>query len=244
MQVVTGIVIAIAINIIMNINGASSLALVRLMHLVSPSLPIGSFTYSQGIEWAVEQGWIKSVHDLQGWLLSQLNHSLIYVDIPIVKRLYEATAQQDLIQVQYCIEVLLANRETHELLLEEMNRGRALTDLLIALEIPLAREWKSTLIQSQAGGFVLAAHYWQIPLEQTLYGYVWSWLENLVLSAVKIIPLGQTQGQRCLNELIPLLEPAIQRGLQVKDEEIGGSSFALALASSRHETQYTRLFRS
>lgn len=228
----------------MTINGASQLPLVRLMHLVSPSLPIGSFTYSQGIEWAVEYGWIKTVTDLKTWLNSQLTHSVTYVDIPIVVRLYQAVERRDWSTLDHWVEVLLANRETHELLLEENNRGRALTDLLIALQIPHARNLKSTLIQSQAAGFVLAAQYWQIPLEQTLYGYVWSWLENLVLSAVKIIPLGQTHGQQCLYELSPLLEPAIQIGQTLSDDELGASSFALALASSRHEAQYTRLFRS
>ncbi|WP_245539492.1 urease accessory protein UreF [Thiofilum flexile] len=239
------LIIAIPIlALTMGINASTDVALIRLMHLVSPSLPIGSFTYSQGIEWAVEQGWIKTVADLKAWLLSQLNSSLIYVDIPIVKRLYSAAQAQDLTALIYWVEVLLANRETRELMLEEINRGRALADLLIALDIPNAKEWKPILAQSQAAGFVLASVHWQIPLEQALYGYVWSWLENLVLSAVKIIPLGQTQGQACLHQLIPTVLPAIEQGLLLGDEDLGGSSFALALASSRHETQYTRLFRS
>ena len=228
----------------MGINPPADLALIRLLHLVSPSLPIGSFTYSQGIEWAVEHGWIKTVADLNAWLLSQLQSGLTYVDIPIVKRLYGAIQQHDHAALMDWIDVLLANRETHELLLEEMNRGRALTDLLIALDLPSAKEWKSTLAQSQAAGFALASVHWHIPLEQALYGYVWSWLENMALSAVKIIPLGQTQGQACLHQLIPSLLPAIERGIALSDDEIGSSHFALALASSRHETQYTRLFRS
>lgn len=230
--------------LIMGIETSSDIALLRLMHLVSPSLPIGSFTYSQGIEWAVEQGWIKTVTDLKAWLLSQLQSGLTYVDFPLLKRLYDAAQSQDKQALEYWVEVLLANRETYELMLEEMNRGRALADLLIALDVPYAKEWKPILAQSQAAGFALAAVHWQIALDKALYGYGWSWLENLVLSAVKIIPLGQTQGQACLHQLIPTLLPAIQQGLQVTDDEIGGANIALALASSRHETQYTRLFRS
>ena len=222
----------------------TDLALLRLLHWVSPSLPIGSFTYSQGIEWAVETGWIRTPADLQGWLTSQLHSSMIYVDLPVLQRLYHAVQTQDVVALERWIHTLNACRETSELLLEEKNRGRALTDLLIALEVPNAAAWKPLLSQSQAAAFTLAAVYSDIPLTQAAYGYVWSWLENLVLSAVKIIPLGQTQGQKMLHHMTPLLPAAVAQGLQVSDDEIGASSPALAIASSRHETQYTRLFRS
>lgn len=222
----------------------TDLALLRLLHLVSPSLPIGSFTYSQGIEWAVECGWIATAEDLREWLNSQLHTSMAQVDIPVLQRLYRAVENNDRDALEYWIDTLNASRETSELLQEEKNRGRALTDLLIALEIPRAAHWKPLLSQNQAAAFALAAVHWQIPLEQAAYGYAWSWLENLVLSAVKIIPLGQTQGQKLLHQMAPLLPEVVAQGLQVEDEAIGASSFALAIASSRHETQYTRLFRS
>lgn len=222
----------------------TDLALLRLLHWVSPSLPIGSFTYSQGIEWAVETGWIRTPTDLHAWLISQLHSGVTYVDVPILQRLYHAVQAQDVAALEYWIHTLNASRETSELLLEEKNRGRALTDLLIALEVPNAAAWKPYLSQSQAAAFAVAAVHSAIPLPQAAYGYVWSWLENLVLSAVKIIPLGQTQGQKLLHQLTPLLPAAVAQGLQVADDEIGASSPALAIASSRHETQYTRLFRS
>ena len=225
-------------------NPLSNLTLLRLMHLVSPSLPIGAFTYSQGLEWAVETGWVTSSADLQAWLASQLHTSLQQVDIPLLQRLYQAIQQQDKEATTYWIDYLLACRESHELLVEEKNRGRALTDLLIALDIPLAKAWKPLLAQSQAAAFALAAVYWQIPLTSAAYGYAWGWMENLVLSAVKLIPLGQTQGQQCLYSLVPCIPTVIQVGLQVADDDMGASSPALAIASSRHETQYTRLFRS
>lgn len=219
-------------------------ALIRLLHLVSPSLPIGSFTYSQGIEWAVETGWIKSHENLQGWMRNQLHNGMSQLDIPLLKRLYQAIENEDKEALEYWIQYLNASRETKELLLEEKNRGRALTDLLIALEIPLAEKWKPLLAQSQAASFAVAAAYWKIPLQEASYGYVWSWLENLILAAVKIIPLGQTQGQKLLHQMTPLIPDAVTHGLAVEDDEIGASSPALAIASSRHETQYTRLFRS
>ena len=222
----------------------TDLALLRLLHLVSPTLPIGSFTYSQGIEWAVEIGWVQTPTELQDWLASQLHNGMTYVDLPILQRLYHAVLTQDVVMLEHWIHILNASRETSELLLEEKNRGRALTDLLIALDIPNAARWKPLLAQSQSAAFALAAVHWQIPLQQAAYGYVWSWLENLVLSAVKIIPLGQTQGQKILHEMTALLPEVVAQGLQVSDDEIGASSPALAIASSCHETQYTRLFRS
>lgn len=222
----------------------TDLALLRLLHWVSPTLPIGSFTYSQGIEWAVEAAWIQTPAELQAWLANQLHNGITYVDIPILQRMYQAVAAQDITALEYWIHTLNASRETSELLLEEKNRGRALTDLLIALDIPHAAEWKPLLSQSQAAAFALAAVQSEIPLPQAAYGYVWSWLENLLLSAVKIIPLGQTQGQKLLHQMTLLLPDVVARGLQLTDDEIGASSPALAIASSRHETQYTRLFRS
>lgn len=220
------------------------LALLRLMHLISPTLPIGSFTYSQGIEWAVEIAWIKDATSLQAWLDSQLNGSILHVELPLLKRCYQAWQTEDMQALEAWIAISNASRETSELLLEEKNRGRALTDLLIALDIPQAAMHKPLLSQSQVAAFALASAYWQVPLEQAAYGYAWSWLENLVLSAVKIIPLGQTQGQKVLHQMTPLLLTVVERGLSLPDEEIGAALPALAIASSRHETQYTRLFRS
>lgn len=232
------------VTIHIRITMTEPLALLRLMHLISPTLPIGSFTYSQGIEWAVEAGWIKDVNSLQAWLGSQLNNSITHLELPLLKRLYMAWQADDLVAVESWIAISNASRETSELLLEEKNRGRALTDLLIALELPQAAAHKPLLSQSQVAAFAFTSCSWQIPLKQAAYGYAWSWLENLVLSAVKIIPLGQTQGQKVLYQMTPLLLAAVEHGLSVADEEMGAALPALAIASSRHETQYTRLFRS
>lgn len=220
------------------------LALLRLMHLISPTLPIGSFTYSQGIEWAVEVGWIEDAASLQAWLTSQLHSSIRHVELPLLKRLYLAWQSADMQAVEQWIAISNASRETSELLLEEKSRGRALTDLLIALEIPQAASYKPLVSQSQVAAFALASSHWQVPLEQAAYGYAWSWLENLLLAAVKIIPLGQTQGQKLLHQMTPLLLDVIEQGLSLADDDMGAALPALALASSHHETQYTRLFRS
>jgi urease accessory protein len=221
-----------------------NLALTRLMHLVSPSLPIGSFTYSQGIEWAVECGWIDSMETLDDWVEDQLMTSIVHLDLPVLLRLYTAVKETDESVMTEWSQFLLASRETSELRQEEINRGRALADLLIALEVPNASQWKPVLARCQAAGFATAAVGWQIPFRHAASGYVWSWLENLVLSAVKIIPLGQTQGQQLLNSLIEQIPGAVAKSLEIEDALIGASNPALAIASSRHETQYTRLFRS
>jgi urease accessory protein len=218
--------------------------LLRLMQLVSPSLPVGGFTYSQGIEWAVECGWIETDSELEDWLADQMGSSIAQLDLPLLSRLYDAVAENDLPAVKKWNALLLACRETAELRLEEANRGRALADLLVKLGLAGSKQWKPVLVETQLAGFAFAANRWEIPYDLTLQGHAWSWLENLVLAAVKIIPLGQTQGQQVLQRLIPLIPELIISAKQLPDEEIGSSNPALAIASSRHETQYTRLFRS
>jgi urease accessory protein len=222
----------------------SDLALLRLLQLVSPSLPVGGFTYSQGIEWAVESGWIKTAKDLEAWLEDQLATTIARLDLPVLLRFYAAVERDDLTTLQQWSAFLLACRETAELRLEESNRGRALADLLVKLELTGSESWKSDLAKTQLAGFAFAACRWAIPLEQAALGYAWSWLENLVLAAVKLIPLGQTQGQQVLQRLCPLIPPLLPLARQLRDDEIGAANPALAIASSLHETQYTRLFRS
>lgn len=233
------------VDIVMPITATEpSLALLRLLQLVSPSLPIGGFTYSQGIEWAVECGWIKTAADLEAWLEDQLHSTIARLDLPVLRRLYAAVEQDDLPALQHWNSFLLACRETAELRLEETNRGRALADLLVKLELPDSAHWKPVLTRAQLAGFAFAASRWDIPLEQAALGYAWSWLENLVLAAVKLIPLGQTQGQQVLQRLSPTIPALLPLANQLQDDEIGAANPGLAIASSLHETQYTRLFRS
>ena len=222
----------------------SGLGRLRLMQLVSPSLPIGSFTYSQGIEWAVECGWIDSADSLGEWISDQLRTTMARLDLPVLWRLHKAAEKGDVQALEKWSRFLLASRETSELRQEEINRGRALADLLVALDVANAQAWKPVLVSCQAAGFATAAVAWGIEYEDAAIGYTWSWLENLVLSAVKIIPLGQTAGQQLLQELATGVPGIVAESLDAVDGAIGGSNPALAIASSRHETQYTRLFRS
>ena len=220
------------------------LATLRLLHLVSPSLPTGAFSYSQGIEWAVEAGWIGSDDELEAWLGDQLPDVLARLDLPVLRRLYQAATTDDRRSFSYWSTTLTAWRETAELRLEETLRGRALTELLIALDCPPALAWREQAVRTHVGAFALAAVHWRIPLRAAALGYSWSWLENLVLAAVKLIPLGQTAGQRVLHRLTEALPMTVDTGMSLSDEAIGAGLPAFALASSAHETQYTRLFRS
>jgi len=222
----------------------SGLPLLRLLQLVSPSLPIGAFAYSQGIEWTVEAGWIKNAADLENWLAEQLEETVGQLDIPLLARLYAACERNDKTALAHWCATVLAWRETAELRAEERNRGRALADLLAALEVLRADDWRDLISASQLAGFALAALHWQVPLNAAALGYGWAWLENLVLAAVKIIPLGQTAGQQTLQRLAARLPDIVQTGLALPDDDIGNALPALAIASSAHETQYTRLFRS
>lgn len=222
----------------------SSLAQLRLMQLISPTLPIGGFTYSQGLEYAVEAGWVHDVSSLQDWLLGLIEDAVAHLEVPVLARLYEASASQDVDMLTYWSRYLLASRETHELRLEEQQRARALTRLLIDLKVTHAGQWGDHLHDCQAAPYALAAVSWHISVADAALGYVWSWLENMVAAAIKLVPLGQTDGQRVQLQLAEAVPDAVQRGLALDDTQIGASAPAMAIASALHETQYTRLFRS
>jgi len=211
---------------------------------MSPTLPIGGFTYSQGIERAVEDQWIVDVDSAYEWLSKQLHYGLTYTDLPIMLRLYNAFKGNNKAEVIRWGQVLLACRETRELRQEEVNRGRALIKVLEALDSSVTTGWEDTISTNHLSGFALISTHWQIPVVDLLLGYSWSWLENQVSAVVKIIPLGQTQGQQLLHKLMQLIPDIVDQSMTLTEENIGMSLPALAIASSLHETQYTRIFRS
>jgi urease accessory protein len=219
-------------------------ARLRLLHLVSPSLPIGAFTYSQGLEWAVECGWVGDKAGLTEWLGCLMHSCMAQLEIPLLARLYQACADSNDDALAYWSRYLLACRETRELREEERNRGRALASLLPHLGIPVSTARMPLLRSCQLAGFALAAQHWNIPLRQAAAGYLWGWLENIALAGVKIVPLGQTAGQQIIAALTGDIPRLVERGLNLEDAVIGASCPAQALASSLHETQYTRLYRS
>ena len=180
---------------------------------------------------------------MREWLAGLMHTNMHYLQLPMLKRMLEAWAHNDLRWLEQLNQTLIASRETHELRLEEANRARAFCELLKSLE-PDAADYETLLRQSQLACFGFACQRWRIEFELAAQGLLMSWLENLVLSAVKIIPLGQTAGQRVIFELGARIPAIVASAGTLDDDEIGASSMALAIASANHETQYTRLFRS
>jgi len=223
---------------------ATDLALLRLLQLVSPSLPIGMYSYSQGLERAVHDGWIKTADETGHWLRGLLHNALARVDAPILARLHNAWLRDDSADLEHWNQMLTACRETAELRAEDRQTGQALARLLADLDMPEAKVWQRRPNTTLATLFGLAAVRWQIGVADTVAGYLYSWLENQVLCAVKLVPLGQVAGQRLLQELAVDIPALTEQAAVLADDEIGGSCFGLALASSRHEMQYSRLFRS
>ena len=215
----------------------------RCLQLASPSLPIGAYAYSQGLEMAVELGWVKSAEDLDAWLRDQIEHSIARVDLPLLARLYDAAAYGDHDALAHGSATLIAQPETRELRADDGDRGLALARLLRDLGAENI-SWPRECALPLATAFAWAARHWGIPRAATLEAYAWAWLEGQVLAGVKLIPLGQVAGQRLLCVLATPLALAVAEGLALKDDDIGGSLPALAMASTLHETQYTRLFRS
>ena len=136
----------------------------RLMQLASSALPVGSFTWSQGLEWAVEIGWVKSVDDFSAWQIQQMEQNFFTVDLPLLARLYRACEQDDLDAARRWSAYLLACRETRELRDEERSRGAAFTRLVTDWEADCSREWRTLFTDSQLCGMAWLAVRWRIPL--------------------------------------------------------------------------------
>ena len=222
----------------------SAQARLRLLQLTSPALPVGAYAYSQGLEQAIEAGWVTSAEQLQEWVGGLLQHSLCALDIPVLLRLRLAWCADDYAAVRHWSAWLHASRESAELQAEDRQLGGALARLLADLGIAQARPWLTDAQATYATLFALAAARWRIDAHDMALGYLWSWCENQIMAALKLMPLGQTAGQRILSALIERLPAALQRAEAYADTDIGQLAPAQVIASARHETQYSRLFRS
>jgi urease accessory protein len=225
----------------------SASALLRLMQLVSPALPVGAYSYSQGLEWAIEEGTVYDPDSACRWIHDALHFSVGRFEAPLWLRLYSAWQNEDNEQAGYWNALLYRTRESLEFRGETTQMGYSLvrlfreteafgTDVIVRLE-------QLTPITFTAA-FSCAAVQWQISPEEGLLGYLWSWLENQVAVAMKTLPLGQVAGQRMLNAVGATLPALLEHVMNIPDDELGCVTSALAIASSRHETQYCRLFRS
>ncbi|TKU02006.1 urease accessory protein UreF [Citrobacter sp. wls830] len=216
----------------------------RLMQLASSSLPVGSFTWSQGLEWAVEIGWVKSVDDFSDWQIQQMEHNFFTVDLPLLARLYRACEQDDLAAARRWTAYLLACRETRELRDEERSRGLAFTRLVTDWEPDCSRDWRTLFADSQLCGMAWLGVRWKIPLTNLALSLGYSWIESAVMAGVKLVPFGQQAAQRLIISLSDRYAQGLAQALACPDACLGSATPLAAIASARHETQYSRLFRS
>ena len=218
--------------------------LVRLLHLASPALPVGAYSYSQGLEAAIES---RIVHDAASagcWIGDAFQLSVAACEAPLLLRMIGAWETNDAAAASRWNDELLATRETSELRAETCQMGYSLRRLLASLWGDAVARLERFEEISYPLAFAFACAHWKIEPRAALAAYLWSWCENQVLAAMKAVPLGQTDGQSQLVALGERVPGAVEAALARGDDEIENFAPGLALASSRHETQYSRLFRS
>lgn len=224
-----------------------SAALFRLMTWLSPAFPVGAFSYSSGIEWAVEAGDITDAASLREWLDAMLQHGAGFCDAVLLSHAYRATERGDDAGLSAVAELAAAFVTSAERQLETLSQGRAF--------IEIARKaWDSdglgravaacgeAIAYPIAVGLVSASH--GVPLPATLHGFLHAVTSNWISAGARLIPLGQTDSQRVLAALEPAVIATGTRALAASLDDLGSATFRADLASLRHETQYTRLFRS
>ncbi len=225
----------------------SDIRLARLLQLASPALPVGAYSYSQGLEAAIEAGLVHDAASAQAWISDVLELSVASMEAPLLLRLMQAWAHTDIAAVEYWNALFLASRETAELRAETVQMGYSLTRLLNEIgELDALSFTQLQAIDESAfpTAYACAAAHWRIEPTSALIAYLWSWIENQVMAALKAVPLGQTAGQKILLAFGAQLEETAQAAAARSDNELGNFAPGLAMRSSTHETQYSRLFRS
>lgn len=212
----------------------------HLLQLASPALPVGAYAYSQGLEYALEAGWLEG-EGLEAWIGDNLLLGVARLDLPLLQRAIDACDRDDAGLLVALNRRLLAARETRELLFEDEQLGMALMRLLRAV---LPSPPPDVERPGYATAFAIAASAWHIAPEEALLAYAFSWLENQVAAATKLVPLGQTAAQQLLLRLMERVPEACATARSLDDADIGNTLLGLALASCAHERQHTRLFRS
>ena len=218
-----------------------------LLRLASPQLPIGGYSYSQGLEMAVDNGRVDSPDSARRWIRDQLLLNLARFEAPLLLAHCRAAADENWDELRRICERHRASRETRELHLESRQMGYSLQQLLNGLPEPdqAARDFLEDCDEPHlALCWALAARAWQISPQDALAAWLWSWLENQLAVLMKTLPLGQQAAQRLTSELLPLLQQSQQDATRINPEHLGSAAFGLSLACMAHERQYSRLFRS
>jgi len=242
--------VAIATDIHMTIStglSGEAIKLNRLLQLCSANLPVGGFSFSQGLEYAVEMGWLTSPETTASWININLEESIAQTDLAMLTRLYNALIKQNIVDFSYWNTHLIACRESHELLLADLAMGKALIRLVKQLDSIDVTAYQAIIDLKEisfVSAFALCAYLFKLNLISAQSGYCWTYIDNQVAAATKLVPLGQTQAQNLLFELTASTQNIIDKANSIIDEDIGTSLPHLAMASAWHETQYSRLFRS
>ncbi|KAM3105596.1 urease accessory protein UreF [Phormidesmis sp. 146-33] len=223
-------------------------ALLRLLQLASSTLPVGAYSYSEGVEAIVQSGKIESAESLEHWLRQELRYGAVRLEAAVMVR--AARSLSDPATVLYWNRWLSAVRETEELRSQSWQMGRSLRCLFQDLQPDslLLTPHASLLSPSENCNFAIAfgivSASWEIDERSAVLGYLHSWATNLISAGVKLIPLGQTAGQRLLLGLGEAIERSTQEILTLQDDDLSTCGWGLSLASMAHETLYSRLFRS
>jgi urease accessory protein len=220
--------------------------LLWLMQLASPALPVGGFSYSESLEAAVEHGLVHDEASAQAWLLDQLHLVQARSELPVVAQAMTAWQQQDVPRLTQLNQWVLQTRETFENRLQSEQMGRSLLDWLrnhtdvdeerVHICQGLTPTWPMV--------FALALTAREVQPRDGLLTSAFAWAENMVQAAIKSVPLGQRSGQRILAVLSADIPAAVDHALSLNDDQRQAFSPRLAILSARHETQYSRLFRS
>ncbi len=218
-----------------------------LLRLASPQLPIGGYSYSQGLEMAVERQIVHDESSARRWLADQLLLNLARFEAPLLLAHCQAAAAEQWDELERLAGCHRASRETRELRLESRQMGyslKQLLDNLPELDAPARALFQRIDDPGLALGWALAARAWGISPEDALTAWLWGWLENQLAVLMKTLPLGQQAAQRLTSQLLPTLQLAQRDATVIEPEHWGSAAFGLSLASMAHERQYSRLFRS
>jgi urease accessory protein len=219
-------------------------SLLSALHLASPALPVGGFAYSQGLEQAIEDRWVTDKEQAYAWIRDGLLLNLARQELPWWLHCYEAASQQQWDVLIDGNQQLSAMRETAELRLESVQMGYSMARLFAQWPLAQVLVDLKGVTWSYPAAYASLAACTGVEKETALTAYLWSWVENQVLAAMKIVPLGQVEGQELLHRLKEDIPAACLVAQSILITEAGSAAFGLALTSTRHETQYSRLFRS
>ncbi|AFY95995.1 urease accessory protein UreF [Chamaesiphon minutus] len=219
--------------------------LLRLLQLSSPLLPVGGYSYSEGLEQTIDRGIISDRGTLQAWIECELQTGAIRIETAMVDRAYLAGMTGEIARLRYWNQWLCAARETEELRLQSWQMGGSLVKLALELTPEIADSISAIGNPcNYAIAFGHVAQAWQIEREAAILAYVHTWVANQLSVGIKLIPLGQTAGQQILWQLQPNIDALARTIPTLADRDLYACSWGLSLASMQHETLYSRLFRS